>query len=53
MSAVEVIFFASRDKRQQVRLFVPTTLYMYIISTVYSIKSGLIEQMKGNKSYLK
>jgi hypothetical protein len=36
MSAFEVIFFASRDKLQQVRLFVPTQLYMYIISTVYS-----------------
>jgi hypothetical protein len=36
MSAVKVIFLASRDKRQQVRLFVPTQLYMYIVPVAYS-----------------
>ena len=33
---LKVIFFASREKHQQVRLFVPKQLYMYIISIVYS-----------------
>jgi len=32
---LKVIFFASRDKHQEVRLFVPTQLCMYIISIAY------------------
>jgi len=44
---LKVIFFASRDKRQQVSLFVPTQLYMYIISTAYSDQVWLNRRDEG------
>jgi len=44
---LQMIFFASRDKHQQVSLFVLKQLYMYIISTDYTNQVWLNRKDEG------